>query len=754
MFRLLLCILVPMLLVQAGIYTVWCYTRQGEEQQANAEVAYVISKVFSDYLVDVQRQELSIGSAIVELGSNNHTGITRVLKINRRQYPSIDSFNWLDPRGIVVASTNPRSVGLDFRDRDHVQHIIGGEMLYVSPLLEARVTGKPTFYIIRGIRDPRGKLQGMVVAAVNPQQLGETHLTIHRPAGGGVTILDQTGAVVYDSGMAAPTWQQRGWARQYPEWQRAVRGDTVTGAFPWRFDGQKRFAALLPLEMRSSDTGVETNTHWVISASRPVAIAMQPVATTLFGGFAVLVVTAFFSLAFTLTLARRITAPIHRLHAQARAFGGGDQHISVPELGPLETQGLAQAFNEMVATISTQREELTAQNEELQSQQEELMAQNEELQMQQEELTAQSEELFTKHEELLHLTRNLERERAFLSAAFDVLPIPLTFIAPDGTTLQRNPASRAFEAHLPFREPPEASVLDPHTHTPVPYSQWPHNRALRGEVVTYFEQLFTTPGQPEIPSLVHAGPVRIGDEVIAAVVALQDITPLKEADRAKDEFLAVLSHELQTPLTSILGWSEMALNNMDIEFLHQSMVVIHRNAHRQKRLVSDLLDISRIIHGKLAIHPEPTELWTVVAQQAESVQHTAGNLGITLSLDPPGETLLARVDPARFGQAVANLLNNALKFTGTGGTVTLGARRDDTTAQITVTDTGSGIPAEYLNEVFNPFRQLRRDETAGGLGLGLALVKGIVELQAGRVSATSPGLGHGSTFTIELPLIE
>jgi len=739
-----------MLLVQAGIDAVWFYTRQGEEQQANAEVAHAISELFSAYLADVQRQELGIGTAIVELGSNNRTGITRVLEVNRRQYPSIDSFNWVDPRGMVVASTNPRSVGMNISDRNHIQQIIGGKAQHVSPLLEARISGQPTFYIVRGIRDPQGMLQGMVVAAVNPRRLGEQTFTIHRPAGGGFTLIDQTGTVVYDSGMAAPTWGERGWARRYPEWQRAARGNMVTGAFPWRADGQQRFAALVPLEtgQAGDDTG------WVISASRPVAVAIRPVVDTLLGGFAVLLVASLFALAFTLNMARRITAPIRQLHTQARAFGGGDYRVNVPELGPLETQGLAQAFNEMVKTIGTQREELTAQNEELQSQQEELMAQNEELQMQQEELTAQSEELFTKHDELLHLTRDLERERAFLSAAFDVLPLPLTFIAPNGTILQRNPASRAFEAHLPFLEPPEASVLDPHTHTPVPYAEWPHNRALRGEVVTFFEQLFTAPGQQEIPSLVHAAPVRIGDEVIAAVVALQDITSLKEADRAKDEFLAVLSHELQTPLTSILGWSEMALNNMDVEFLHQSMAVIHRNAHRQKRLVSDLLDISRIIHGKLAIHPEPTELWTLVAQQAESVQHTAGSLGITLALDPPGETLQARVDPARIGQAVANLLNNALKFTNSGGTVTLGARREDTTAMISVTDTGSGIPAEFLSEVFNPFRQLRRDETAGGLGLGLALVKGIVELQAGRVSAASPGLGHGSTFTIELPLIE
>ncbi|MHB0935496.1 MAG: ATP-binding protein [Armatimonadota bacterium] len=750
MHRLLLCILVPMLLVQAGIYAVWLYTRVEKETQANTEVAYVMNELLQAYFQDVQRQQLAIGTAIAELGPNRHAAITHVLEVNRRQYASIDSMHWIDARGKVVASTNPRSVGMDLRDRDHIQRILHGQAQYVSPLLQSRLNGRPTFYIVRGIRDQHGKLQGIVSAAINPQGLGEKTFTVHRPAGGGFTIIDQAGTVVYDSGQAAPTWKEREWARRYPEWQRTVDGSVVAGTFHWRLDGNKRITALVPLE---SDEH-EMASGWVVSASRPISVVLHPIVLTLLGGFGILMLAALFSLGMALAMARRITAPIHQLHTQARAFGGGDPHIYVPESGPLETQGLAHAFNEMAETIEAQREELTAQNEELQSQQEELMAQNEELQTQQEELTVQSEKLFTKNEELLHLTRDLERERAFISAAFDVLPIPLTLIAPDGSTLQRNPASRAFLAHQPFLDMPEATVLDAHTHTPVPFEQWPHNRALRGEVVTFFEQLFVAPGQREVPSLVHAAPVRIGDEVIAAVVALQDITPLKVADRAKDEFLAVLSHELQTPLTSILGWSEMALNNTDVEFLRQSIEVVHRNAHRQKRLVSDLLDISRIIHGKLAIHPEPTELWTLVAQQAESVQHAAGAQGITLALDPPDETLLARVDPARIGQAVANLLNNALKFTGAGGTVTLGARRTGASATINVTDTGSGIPPEYLNEVFNPFRQLRRDEATGGLGLGLALVKGIVELQAGRVSAASPGLGHGSTFTIELPLIE
>ena len=750
LFRLLLCILIPVLLVQAGIYAVWFSTRQGAERQANAEMAHVIGELFQGFLHDLERQALTVGTAIVELGPDTRADITHVLEASKRQYPSIDTFNWIDPRGKVIASTDPRAVGMDLSDRDHIQRILGGQVVYLSPLLQARVDDQPTFYIARGIRNAQGRLLGIVVAGVNPQQLGQITLTITRPAGGSFLIIDQDGTVVYDSALAAPSWPQRTWVRQYAEWQRAVHGNAVVGTFNWRQDGGKRIAALLPLG------GGTAGAHdgWVVSASRPIAVTIRPVVVTLLGSFLILVVTALASLAVALAMARRITVPIHQLHAQARAFGGGEQHASVPELGPLETQELAHAFNEMVQTIGAQREELTAQNEELQSQQEELMAQNEELQMQQEELTAQSEELFTRNEELVHLTRNLERERAFLSAAFDVLPMPLTFLAPDSTVLQRNPAARAFHAQLPFTEPPDASVLDPHTHTPVPYEQWPQNRALRGEVVTFFEQLFVAPGRHEIPSLVHAAPVRIGDEVIAAVVALQDITPLKEADRAKDEFLAVLSHELQTPLTSILGWSEMALNHADIDFLHQSMEVVHRNAHRQKRLVSDLLDISRIIHGKLAIHPEPTELWTLAAQQAESVQHLAGDRGITLALDPPGESLIARVDPARIGQALANLLNNALKFTADGGTVTVSARREDTTARISVTDTGNGIPAEYLAEMFTPFRQLRRDETTGGLGLGLALVKGIVELQAGRVSAASPGLGHGSTFTIELPLIE
>jgi PAS domain S-box-containing protein len=232
----------------------------------------------------------------------------------------------------------------------------------------------------------------------------------------------------------------------------------------------------------------------------------------------------------------------------------------------------------------------------------------------------------------------------------------------------------------------------------------------------------------------------------------QYVQALLDHDRAKDELLAVISHELQTPLTSMLGWSTEALLAGDPGLMAQAMQVVHRNAVRQKRLIGDLLDISRLIHHKLTLEPAPLELNEQARQAVENISSQAQERELRLTFTPCPTPLPVHADPARLQQCLDNLLSNSLKFTDAGGTIDVCCWREGDEAVVAVRDSGRGIAPAALPTIFQLFEQVNRDERAGGLGLGLAITQRLVEMHQGRIHAESDGLGHGSRFVITLPL--
>jgi PAS domain S-box-containing protein len=227
---------------------------------------------------------------------------------------------------------------------------------------------------------------------------------------------------------------------------------------------------------------------------------------------------------------------------------------------------------------------------------------------------------------------------------------------------------------------------------------------------------------------------------------------LRDIDHAKDEFLAVLSHELQTPLTSMLGFSEHALLQDTLETYRITVPIIQRNAKRQARLVNELLDMSKLLQGRVDCRPVAIDLGHLAMTMLERMLPIAEGGGLTLLMDPAHEPLPVLVDPNRLLVCLEHLIGNSIKFTPAGGRITLTCQRQDARAVLAVTDTGRGIDAAHLGLLFHPFQQVERDEAAGGLGLGLAVVRGYVEWHGGTVQADSPGPGHGSTFTLRLPL--
>ena len=229
----------------------------------------------------------------------------------------------------------------------------------------------------------------------------------------------------------------------------------------------------------------------------------------------------------------------------------------------------------------------------------------------------------------------------------------------------------------------------------------------------------------------------------------------EEASRVKDAFLATLSHELRTPLTAILGWSSMIRGGItDPKQTLHAVQVIERNAQLQARLVDDLLDVSRMGSGQMRLQLSTVSLAAVLDEAVETMRPAAEAKNLELVKHIDGEVPAVRADADRLQQVVWNLLSNAVRFTPTGGRIDVSLRAVGETAEICVADTGIGLPADFLPYAFEPFRQADSGTTRehGGLGLGLAIVRHIVELHGGTVRAASAGEGKGASFIVTLPI--
>ena len=224
--------------------------------------------------------------------------------------------------------------------------------------------------------------------------------------------------------------------------------------------------------------------------------------------------------------------------------------------------------------------------------------------------------------------------------------------------------------------------------------------------------------------------------------------------RLKDDFLSTLSHELRTPLNAILGWANLLRSpKVDAEDMQEGLETIERNARAQAQLVEELLDMSRIVNGKLRLDLQTVDLAAVISGAAESVRPAVDGkkIRLTLLLDPNAGPVTA--DPNRLQQVLWNLLSNATKFTPAGGRIQVLLQRVNSHVEITVSDTGQGIDREFLPRIFARFSQEETNASRrhGGLGLGLAIAKSIVEMHGGTITASSLGSGQGATFVAVKP---
>lgn len=355
-----------------------------------------------------------------------------------------------------------------------------------------------------------------------------------------------------------------------------------------------------------------------------------------------------------------------------------------------------------------------------------------------------------------------------IQRAMDLIPLPVIFTTMDHNVSLANHAavqvggtygfSSLQDLHL--REPDEeyVSILQerylPEPEKTYTWQEYIDQICLKEDDTATREVILLSPDKRKIPMLLHVAPVMVEGKQAGRVIACQDISPLKEADRAKIEFLAVSAHELLTPLTSIIGWAEMARDSSDPTLIAQAIEVIFRNSKRQKRLVDNLLDSSRLIHGKLFLQPQMIDILPIVEQASEACLPKANERKITLSFTLSGQPMFINADRGRIRQVIDHLLANALKFSEAGDEISIVLAQEEREVVLSVRDTGRGISPDGMANLFKPFKQLERDEEKGGLGIGLVLTKGIVELHDGSIQVKSPGPGQGSTFTIRLPLVE
>ncbi|HEX8434648.1 CHASE domain-containing protein, partial [Archangium sp.] len=231
---------------------------------------------------------------------------------------------------------------------------------------------------------------------------------------------------------------------------------------------------------------------------------------------------------------------------------------------------------------------------------------------------------------------------------------------------------------------------------------------------------------------------------------------LREADRRKDDFLAMLAHELRNPLAPVLTAVQlMERKQREGQAIDREREVVERQVHHMRRLVDDLLDVSRVTRGKIHLQKRPLDVVGAAARAVEAARPFAESREHTLHVELPVEPVWTEADPVRLEQVLTNLLHNAAKYSERGGHITLTLEREAGEAVVHVADTGMGIPADALPHLFEPFMQVARtlDRAQGGLGLGLTLVKRLVEMHGGRVEAASEGVGQGSVFTVRLPLL-
>ncbi|MBD1913959.1 MULTISPECIES: ATP-binding protein [unclassified Leptolyngbya] len=683
-------------------------------------LAKALSQDIASY-VSLHRAAVHALAQQPNLASMSPTEQRNFLRLINQTYTDFVVLATYDAGGNAIARSDNRPLGPSIADRSSFQTArrTGEPTLSIRV---GRVIGKPVFVFLSPLytrnREFAGVVSGAIEATEVTKQLVETSGTANLKA----YLVDDLGRVV-----AHPNTALVNEFADYsasPPVAAVLNPTTGYGGIhywdssSWQLAGYAHVPKL----------------GWGVIVERPVADVLRALNTRRNRDFVTLIIIATIALLIGLLIARRLTKPLSTLAYATEQLALGDRQAPLPRSRITEVAHLSHAFG-------TMRDRLIARTAE-------------------------------RDQAEVELRQSEAKMRRLVES--NVIGVILADL--NGSVLEANDAFLQIIGYT--REDLRCNRIGWKTMTPPEFraiSQHSVHELKTQGVCTPFEKEYIRKDGSRVPVLMGCALIEeASNQVIGFVLDLTERKQMEQereqlltrerlareqaesANRIKDEFLAVLSHELRSPLNPILGWAKLLqTREFDKPTLQKAFATIERNANLQSQLIEDLLDVSRILRGKLSLTMVRIDLASVIQASIETVQAAAfaKNITIQTQLDTQAGHVLG--DKTRLQQIVWNLLSNAVKFTDPAGRIEVCLTQVGSDALITVQDTGRGISQEFLPYVFDYFRQADSTTTRrfGGLGLGLAIVRHLVELHGGTVWAESAGEGQGATFTVKLPVL-
>jgi PAS domain S-box-containing protein len=715
---LLIAVLLPVFLLQVGIYYRWYRDRRKAEFQANLEVARAVAATFEGYLRDIRRQERAIGEALVLLKFSHPERTHDYLLQNLKEYPSLQAIHWISPQGKVIGSSDPAAYGLDMAGQPAIRPLIEGKDMAVGDLVRSHTTDEPVFAVSRRICSPEKKLLGIVCAIVQPSKLDALTIDINRPDDGGFSIIDARGMLVYRNPPLSLTWKQREWGQLYK-----IVGDTLaTGnegmdtVVP-NYDTRRRIIVSTPIR----------SIGWAASAGRPEALALGPIFRDLARDFMMLVGISVLVFVVALVFTRQINYPLRQLEEQALALGQGNLRQSIPLPGITELKNLARTFNQMARSIQDREAQI-----------------NQERDFSRAVLKTAGAIICVLDRKGCFLSFNraceqisgyaLEeiRDRPFWE--FLLLPEEAGGVKTAFDRLVAGDFSHSYQNHW-ITKSGERRLIS-----------WSNTAMVDAEGKVKF--VIGTGIDITETNRAQAALRRLNDELETRV--RQRTEELARSNAELEQFAYVASHDLQEPLRMVASYVQLLekryKNQLDEKAL-QYIGFAADGAQRMQRLITDLLEYSRVrTHGSPL---EPTDCNEVLGQVLANLRLAIEEQQAKVTHDP---LPMVPADHTQLAQIFQNLIQNGLKFhrSDEPSRIHVGAEHRNGEWLFSVRDNGIGIEPQHFDRIFVIFQRLHPRREYPGTGIGLSLVKRIVERHGGRIWVESEP-GRGTTFYFTVP---
>ncbi len=664
------------------------------EARASAELARSVARASDGFVRDLVHAEYAMGASLGEHGATP-ASIQRALSTVTNDTPAVRDMSWLDPRGIVVASSEPKLVGKSLFARDYFQEISAGAEWRVSPLVRSVVDGRALFVVARGIRRASGELTAIVVAAVDADAFGI--VLAERSGAGRTSVCDSLGTLVVEVPQRGLDWASRHLTAKHPFVQRALAGHEAVGVFDGPVTGERRIGAVVPIP----------SIGWVAIASRPFDAAMAPVRLGVTANAAALLAVALVGLGAALLVARRITGPLQMLEGEAQRLARGGDPV-VPITGPTEVRRCARALQSMAAGLAARRAELESVNRRV----------------------VHSERRF----------RLLAENAQDLVYRYEVIPAPcFEYVSPAATRITgytpeehyANPALWTEYVHPDDRER-LARVLSGEGDPSAPLVV----RCVRKDGARiWIEQRSAIVRDPE-------------GRVVAVEGIARDVTHVRDLQEERETLMQMVSHDLRTPLHVIVGQAQVLGRHGDPETRRRTEAILS-SAGRMTRLIGDLVDAARLEGGHLELRLEPLDLATFLREWRDRVAGTLPIERVRLEAIDAVPAVLA--DPARVEQVLSNLVSNALKYSVADSEVRVALRASPGALRLSVADRGAGIAPAEMSRLCERYYRGKSASHAEGLGLGLFITRELVEAHGWHLEVDSV-LGEGSVFTVVVPV--